>query len=79
MILGYCYLITFCNSGLVIINFWEISCYFRSPEVVATEADARIQSTSEDILEAGQSNSEAASLQWDDYDHESELSFKKIN
>ena len=43
------------------------------------EADAGIQSTSEDVLETGQSNSEAASLQWDDYDHESELSFKKIN
>jgi len=55
----------------------------KSPEVVASEAaveaDAGIQSTSEDVLETGQSNSEAASLQWDDYDHESELSFKKIN
>ena len=65
--------ITFCNIELVIINFYEISCCFRSSEVVASEA-GQTQSTSE-----VQSNSEAASLQWDDYDHESELSFKKIN
>ena len=69
-------LITFCNIELVIINFYEISCCFRSSEVVASEAGeaGQTQSTSE-----VQSNSEAASLQWDDYDHESELSFKKIN
>merc|ERR1712112_285799 len=47
----------------------------KSSEVVASEAGeaGQTQSTSE-----VQSNSEAASLQWDDYDHESELSFKKI-